>query len=87
MGGRTTAWPNVETNVKARIDPMPERRRIEYQKMGYPVSHSIVMPGGTDVRGGDRITYGSRIFEVKGTPKDPGEQGRLLEILADEMGV
>jgi len=47
------------------------------------VTHTVTMPHG-DVLPTDRLTYGSRKFEIVGTPLNQGERDRTLKILAKE---
>jgi SPP1 family predicted phage head-tail adaptor len=74
------------TTAGASIEAVGSRERFESQQVQAEVSHRIKIrysPLAATLTAADRITYGTRIFDVV-TPMDRDGRQRELEILALE---
>ena len=83
MGGFKESWTDVGTSA-ARISPVSAKDRIQYEQLQYPVTHKVYLPGTADIRAGDQIVLGSRLFAVQGKT-NPSEEGHHFEVLCEEL--
>jgi SPP1 family predicted phage head-tail adaptor len=65
LGGRTDSWTTAATTV-GRIAPVSAGEAILAGQQRIVANWKITLPANTDVRNEDRLTIGSRVFEVVG---------------------
>lgn len=81
-GGFTQSWTDIDT-VWGSIIPLSEREVQLSEAAKGVVTHKITIRHRTDVDTGDRISFGSRIFNIKGAI-NVEEKGRHLEMVCEE---
>lgn len=68
-GGHTETWSDITayTNIPASIEPISAKRKEEYRTFDVDATHEIGFRGEIDniEEDNNRITFGSRIFEIK----------------------
>lgn len=82
-GGFTETWKET-ADYFARIAPASANTRVQYSKLGVSISHTVFALPSADIREGDRIHYGSRVFKVNGVT-NPHEMNHHLEISCEEV--
>lgn len=82
-GGFNKTWEPV-ADYFARIVPASANTRVQYSKLGVSISHTVFALPSADIREGDRIHYGSRVFKVNGVT-NPHEMNHHLEISCEEV--
>lgn len=75
QGGGKDVWSTVSSDVPMSITPLNAKRMEEYRTFNVNASHEIKNRGEiTLVEANNRITYNSRVFEIK-TIEDVQERG------------
>jgi head-tail adaptor len=75
QGGQKDIWSIVSENVPMSLTPLNAKRKEEYRTFNVDSSHEIKVRGEiTLVEANNRITFGTRIFEIK-TIEDVQERG------------
>ncbi len=75
QGGTTDIWAVVSENVPMSLTPLNARRKEEYRTFNVDASHEIKLRGEiTLVESNNKITFGTRTFEIK-TIEDVQERG------------
>jgi SPP1 family predicted phage head-tail adaptor len=80
-------WTNVAT-VWADIKPLTSKEVYQVGELAMKVSHKVTIryPGkNKTIIAGDRILYGSRVFELQTGIMNPDERNISLELLAFEI--
>lgn len=83
-GGWTETWANHAPGLPCRIQPLSAAEIARYATVEVEVTHRIYFSGVVDVLAADRLTYGTRTFEVKGV-RDIDELARLTTVEAKEI--
>lgn len=67
MGGAgTPTWTAIHSNVKCRFNPIQGRDTIFlYDKKTVWASHYVYLEYLSDIKEGDRLYLGTRVFEIK----------------------
>ncbi|KOG21998.1 phage head closure protein [Streptomyces viridochromogenes] len=81
-GGWTQAWTQVST-TRARISQPSARERVVADASQAQLTHVIYTPDGADIRRGDELRLGARVFEVLAT-YEPSEPGTYLRVNCEE---
>jgi head-tail adaptor len=76
MGGWVTAWSLVGS-ARARISQPSAMERVQGDANGAELSHVVYLLPTADVRRGDELRQGTRVFEVLATFQ-PSESGTYL---------
>lgn len=63
-GGTKPTYASLSTGVKARVQPMSANENERYGGERTRRMIRVFLPGTTDITEKDRITYGSRVFNV-----------------------
>ena len=82
IGGFQDTWSEVG-QAKVRLSPVRGQKLILYQQAGFRVTHTAYAPGNADIRPGDRLQLGPRLFHVESV-LNPSEMGHHLEVLCWE---
>lgn len=83
-GGSATVWEMVAT-VWVAIDALSAAERDAAGRLDGIASHRVVMRFRDDIRGGMRLTRGSRRFRLLAS-HDPDGRRRFLILTAEEDG-
>jgi SPP1 family predicted phage head-tail adaptor len=83
-GGRMIAWSAV-ASVWAEMTPLKAEEKPRGEGLIDMTLHRVVIRRRGDVKVGDRFRRGERTFLVLAL-RDPAEDGRYLECLAEEEG-
>ena len=83
VGGLVETWATVAT-VSAKIEPMSARESWYRQQMNAAASWKVSIRWRAGMTTKQRITWGSRTFEVRGVT-DPDNRRRFLELACDEI--
>jgi SPP1 family predicted phage head-tail adaptor len=83
-GGRTIAWSAV-ASVWAEVTPLEAEEKPRGEGLIDLTLHRVVIRRRADVAVGDRFRRGDRTFVILAL-RDPAEDGRYLECLAEEEG-
>lgn len=81
-GFNDPSW-STRATVWAKITPVSTSQEFFSERLEHRITHKIFIRYRSDLNIKDRISYGSRIFQVQGF-KDPDERKRFLEISAEE---
>ena len=66
MGGYTETWATVDT-VSCRLDPPGNARLDQWQsKIMNRAAFVLNLEDGTDIKSGDQVTIGSKVYEALG---------------------
>lgn len=73
MGGWASGWDQVGP-ARARISQPSATERVVADQNGADLSHVVYLPPTADVRRGDQLRTGARVYEVLATfePSEPG---------------
>ena len=82
MGGFTVAWAEFKT-VWAKVEPMSASQVFWARHLEHRVTHRITMRYLAGVTSDMRISFGSRIFHIKGI-RNIEERNRFMELVAEE---
>ena len=84
-GGQTDPWasPIVVATVWGRVEPLRGRERLQAGRLEARHSHRITLRYRADVGAGQRVRFGTRLFNVRAVA-NRGERNRWLELLCDE---
>jgi SPP1 family predicted phage head-tail adaptor len=82
MGGASVAWTTFAT-AWARIEPRLGNERYFGQRLEENITHIITMRFVTGVTAAMRVSYGSRVFEIK-SKVSPFEENQYLVLLCQE---
>lgn len=83
LGQRDLTWTDVD-DVWAKIAPVSGRDFFNASGEHAEITHKVLMRHGVDVIAGDRILFGSRIFDVR-VPINMGERDRFVELMVVEQ--
>lgn len=83
-GGSVTTWETVAA-VWVAIDALSATEKEEAGRLDGIASHRVVLRFRDDIRGGMRLTRGSRRFRLLAS-HDPDGRGRFLILTAEEEG-
>ena len=65
-GGVTETWSTRFSSMPVRVQPISGKEQLLYNSERTPVTHNMFVPGEyTGILESDRITYGSRTFEIQ----------------------
>ena len=83
-GSTVTVWSD-KFQTRAAIWPLKSKERLESMKIESEVTNKIRIRYRSGITSKERIKFGSRIFEIKGTPINPDERNIMLDILVTEI--
>ena len=81
-GGASVVWNSV-ADVWAAIVPSAGSENFVLDRLAGNVSHEIWMRYRADVKPEMRITFGTRVFDIRAA-FDPQDRGHWLKVLAQE---
>jgi SPP1 family predicted phage head-tail adaptor len=82
-GGYTGSWSTTLANVPAAIDPIQARQQFQNKSVNVDATHWIKVRGDVEVSEINRISWGSRVFEIL-TIENINENGVLKFITTKE---
>lgn len=82
QGGQASTWATLAT-VWGKLEPIKSFERLFAQRVEYQRSHTCTIRHRTDVTTSMRISFDSRIFQIKGLRK-PDEKKFLLILDLEE---
>lgn len=82
MGGYTKSWSSVQT-AWMRLKPLSGSERLHAQHLEATTTHRAYCRATVDVQTEDRLTKGSRVFNVRAV-LDLEERGKFYELDLDE---
>ena len=83
MGSSTQVW-TTKFKTRAAIWPLSSKERLDAMKLESEVTNKIRIRYRSGITSKDRILFGARIFEIKGTPINPDERNIMLDLLVTE---
>jgi len=83
LGGFSTVWSDKFT-TRAAIWPLSSKEQLDAMKLESVVTNKIRIRYRSGITSKNRIKFGSRIFNIKGTPINPDERNIMLDMLVTE---
>jgi len=84
MGATVSTWTD-KFQTRAAIWPVSSKERISSMKIESEITNKIRIRYRSGISSKERIKFGSRIFEIKGTPINTDERNIMLDILVTEI--
>jgi SPP1 family predicted phage head-tail adaptor len=76
-GGSTTSWADIGS-VWARVAGVGGREFYEAKRLNPEISHQVELRYRSDIQGGMRLLWDSRVLRVESAIDPDGERRRLL---------
>lgn len=89
MGGMTSTWANVATDVACRLATTASYRPAEgvtADMVALTVMHMLTLPALTDIESADRVDVGGTVYEVAGVLSPGGATETARRVLLSKVG-
>jgi SPP1 family predicted phage head-tail adaptor len=84
MGGFTTSYSDLHSNLRAAIWPLSGSERLESDKLELSVTHRIRIRYREGIKADMRVSFDSRYFNIKSVIV-PDERRIMVEMLCEEI--